>query len=87
MREAAITRQLIESSPKQAGATCTRIARYKSGGDAGDAAHVQAGLGDIYAGANVQDERELHGKREEQVQRSFGAWVLGQVTLALLFIF
>ena len=43
VREAAITRQLIESSPKQAGATCSRIARYKPGGDAGDAAHVRAG--------------------------------------------
>ena len=43
--------------------------------------------GDIYAGANVQDERKFDRKREEHVQRSFGAWVLGQVTLALLFIF
>ena len=43
--------------------------------------------GDIYAGANVQDKRELDRNRAEQVQRSFGAWVLDQVTLAILFIF
>ena len=40
--------------------------------------------GDIYAGANVQDERELDRNRAEQVQRSFGAWVLGQVTPDIL---
>ena len=37
VREAAITRQLIESSPKQGGSASTRIARYKSCGDASDA--------------------------------------------------
>ena len=40
--------------------------------------------GDIYAGANVQDEREFDRNRAEQVQRSVGAWVLSQVALALL---
>ena len=40
--------------------------------------------GDIYAGANVQDERELDRNRAEQVQRSVGAWVLGEVTPAIL---
>ena len=39
---------------------------------------------EIYAGANVQDERKFDRKREEQVQRTFGAWVLGQVTPDIL---
>ena len=39
---------------------------------------------EIYAGANVQDERELDRNRAEQVQRSVGAWVLGAVTPDIL---